>query len=154
MRDIALLNETMVAIGDAHGGLDGLIAAAGIQQETSALEYTAEDANKMLEVNITGCFMAAQATAKQMIRFGKGGSIVMIASMSGHVANRVRPLPCSSILILIGHPRVSSARFTTPPKQVSYSWAGTWPVSGANIRSVSIPFRPATSSRTWLKHYS
>jgi NAD(P)-dependent dehydrogenase (short-subunit alcohol dehydrogenase family) len=69
--------------------MDGLIAAAGIQQETPALEYTAEDANRMFEVNVTGVFMTAQAVAKQMIRFGKGGSIVLIASMSGSVANRV-----------------------------------------------------------------
>lgn len=33
--------------------------------------------------------MTAQAAAKQMISFGNGGSIVMIASMSGTVANRV-----------------------------------------------------------------
>ena len=33
--------------------------------------------------------MTAQAVAKEMIRWGNGGSIVMIASMSGSVANRV-----------------------------------------------------------------
>jgi NAD(P)-dependent dehydrogenase (short-subunit alcohol dehydrogenase family) len=43
----------------------------------------------MFSVNVTGVFMTAQAVAKQMIRFGNGGSIVMIASMSGTVANRV-----------------------------------------------------------------
>ena len=69
--------------------LGGLIAAAGIQQETPALEYTAKDANRMFEVNVTGVFMTAQAVAKQMIRLGNGGSIVLIASMSGTVANRV-----------------------------------------------------------------
>ena len=71
--------------------MDGLIAAAGIQQETSALEYTARDANLMFSINITGVFMTAQAVAKQMIKFGNGGSIAMIASMSASVANRVRP---------------------------------------------------------------
>lgn len=89
MRDVAGLNKIVAAIGDEHGRLDGLIAAAGIQQETPALEYTAEDSNTMLEVNVTGAFMTAQAVAKQMIRFDNGGSIVMIASMSGTVANRV-----------------------------------------------------------------
>jgi NAD(P)-dependent dehydrogenase (short-subunit alcohol dehydrogenase family) len=69
--------------------MDGLIAAAGIQQETPALEYTAEDCDRMMSVNVTGCFMTAQAVAKQMIRFGNGGSVVLIASMSGTVANRV-----------------------------------------------------------------
>lgn len=38
---------------------------------------------------ITGVFMTAQAVAKEMIRHGRGGSIAMIASMSGSVANRV-----------------------------------------------------------------
>ncbi|KAK4928220.1 hypothetical protein LTR66_001006 [Elasticomyces elasticus] len=88
VRDVPQLNEVVKAISDQHGRLDGLIAAAGIQQETSALDYTAKDANTMFEVNITGVFMAAQAAAKQMIRWGRGGSIVLIASMSGIVANR------------------------------------------------------------------
>lgn len=69
--------------------MDGLVAAAGIQQETPALEYSAKDSNTMFEVNVTGVFMTAQAVAKQMIRFGNGGSIAMIASMSGTIANRV-----------------------------------------------------------------
>jgi hypothetical protein len=55
----------------------------------------------MLGVNVTGVFMTAQAAAKQMIRFGNGGSIVLIASMSGTIANRVC-LPLASPL----HPRV------------------------------------------------
>lgn len=41
------------------------------------------------EEQITGVFMTAQAVAKEMIRHGRGGSIAMIASMSGSVANRV-----------------------------------------------------------------
>ena len=89
VRDNEALNKTIGEIGDAEGRLDGLIAAAGIQQETPALEYKQEDANRMFEINVTGVFMTSQAVARQMIRFGKGGSIVMIASMSAHVANRV-----------------------------------------------------------------
>ncbi|KAF2751994.1 NAD(P)-binding protein [Sporormia fimetaria CBS 119925] len=88
VRDVPGLNKIVGEIAEKHGRLDGLIAAAGIQQETPALEYTAEDANRMFEVNITGVFMTAQAVAKQMVKFGKGGSIVLIASMSGTIANR------------------------------------------------------------------
>lgn len=54
MRDVPKLNEVIRSISDSQGKLDGLIAAAGIQQETSALEYTQADANMMFEVNITG----------------------------------------------------------------------------------------------------
>lgn len=91
MRDTELLNNVIEAIASAEGRLDGLVAAAGIQQETTALEYTAKDANTMFEVNVTGVFMTAQAVAKQMVRFGNGGSIALIASMSATVANRVCP---------------------------------------------------------------
>ncbi|XHG00844.1 hypothetical protein AWENTII_004258 [Aspergillus wentii] len=96
VRDAELLHQVVEEIATAEGRLDGLLAAAGIQQETPALEYTAKDSNTMFEVNVTGVFMTAQAVAKQMIRFGKGGSIVFIASMSGSVANRVCP-PSTSI---------------------------------------------------------
>lgn len=89
VRDVEGLNKIVRDIGREHGRMDGLIAAAGIQQETPALDYTAKDANTMFEVNITGVFMTAQAVAKQMIEFGNGGSIVLIASMSATIANRV-----------------------------------------------------------------
>ena len=89
MRDTALLNTVIEDIANTRGRLDGLIAAAGVQQETPALEYTADDVNRLLEINVTGVFMTAQAVARQMVRFGRGGSIVLIASMRGTIANRV-----------------------------------------------------------------
>jgi NAD(P)-dependent dehydrogenase (short-subunit alcohol dehydrogenase family) len=76
-------------IAEEHGRIDGCIAAAGVQQETPAIEYKAEDANRLFSVNITGVMVAAQAAARSMLKDGKGGSIVLIASMSGTVANRV-----------------------------------------------------------------
>ena len=92
VRDEAKLEETIQKIGTDHGGVDGLIAAAGIQQETPAIEYNAADCSRMFDINVTGVFMTAKAVAKEMIKAGKGGSIVLIASMSGTVANRVCPL--------------------------------------------------------------
>ncbi|EJD36153.1 NAD(P)-binding protein [Auricularia subglabra TFB-10046 SS5] len=68
--------------------IDGLIAAAGIQHTDTALEYRKEDADRLFEVNITGVFMSAQAVAKQMVKLGTPGSLVLIASMSGTIANK------------------------------------------------------------------
>ena len=93
MRDTDLLNTVVEDIANHERRIDGLIAAAAIQQETPALEYSAKDANVLLDVNVTGVFMTAQAVARQMIRFGNGGSIVIVASMSGTVVNRVRYFP-------------------------------------------------------------
>ncbi|EGZ78357.1 NAD(P)-binding protein [Neurospora tetrasperma FGSC 2509] len=88
VRNQQALNEVVQGIAKKEGTMDGLIAAAGIQQETSALEYSREDADKMMSVNVTGVFMTAQAVARVMVENGWPGSMVLIGSMSGTVANR------------------------------------------------------------------
>lgn len=88
MRDVPALNAIIADIAATHKRLDGLLHCAGIQQETSALEYKYADAQRMMDVNVVGSLMTAQAVARQMIEYKCRGSIAMIASMSGTVANR------------------------------------------------------------------
>ncbi|KAM0418705.1 hypothetical protein ACHAPT_012404 [Fusarium lateritium] len=88
VRNVPELNRIFEGIADGAGRLDGLIAAAGINQETPALEHTAEDADNMMSINFTGAFMTAQAAARQMVRLKQPGSICLIASMSGTIANK------------------------------------------------------------------
>jgi NAD(P)-dependent dehydrogenase (short-subunit alcohol dehydrogenase family) len=140
VRDVEGLNKIVEEIGSKHGRLDGLIAAAGIQQETPALEYTAEDANHMFAVNITGVFMTAQAAAKQMIKFGNGGSIVMIGSMSATVANKVNQVFfLMGVVVTDTYCRALFAPRTMPQKLVWYSLGGIWRPNGANTRFGSTP---------------
>lgn len=70
--------------------IKGTIACAGIQQKLPALGYPLHDFERILNVNVLGAFLTAQCAAKKMIEQGGGGSIVMIASISGNIANRVR----------------------------------------------------------------
>ncbi|KAF4967749.1 hypothetical protein FZEAL_10496 [Fusarium zealandicum] len=88
VRNVAELNRIFEGIADGAGRLDGLIAAAGINHETPAIDYAAEDADRMMSINFTGAFMTAQAAARQMIRLGQPGSICLIASMSATIANK------------------------------------------------------------------
>jgi NAD(P)-dependent dehydrogenase (short-subunit alcohol dehydrogenase family) len=88
VRDNISLNATMARIADENGRIDGLLACAGVQQETPALDSTMEDTDRMVGVNISGTFMTAQAVARQMKRLEKPGSMVLIASMSGTIANK------------------------------------------------------------------
>lgn len=77
--------------GDSHGApLNGMIACAGIQQRVPALDYEASDFERMLRVNVVGAFISVKRTARILKEKGTGGSIVLIASMSGQIANRVR----------------------------------------------------------------
>ncbi|KID89661.1 short-chain dehydrogenase [Metarhizium guizhouense ARSEF 977] len=88
VRDVALLNKIMENIANQSNRLDGLIAAAGINHETQALEHSADVANRIMSINVTGVFMTAQAAARQMVRLKQPGSICLIASMSGTIANK------------------------------------------------------------------
>ena len=40
-------------------------------------------------MNVNGVLFTAQAAGRQMEKFGNGGSIILIASMSGSVTNKV-----------------------------------------------------------------
>ena len=88
VRDSVCLNSTIQKIAATKDRLDGLVAAAGIQQITEAVDYTAAAVTEMLDINYTGVFMSANAAARQMMAHGRGGSIVLVASMSGLIANK------------------------------------------------------------------
>lgn len=69
--------------------LRGLITCAGIQQMVPAFDYPVDGYRKMLDVNVLGTFIPAKHCARILKDQGTPGSIVMIASMSGQIANRV-----------------------------------------------------------------
>ncbi|KAJ0283482.1 hypothetical protein CBS470a_007296 [Colletotrichum nupharicola] len=81
------LDKVITEIADKNQRLDGVIAAAGIMQIESAMDYTVPQIEKMLAVNYTGVFMTAQSAARNMFKYKNHGSICLIASMSGLVAN-------------------------------------------------------------------
>ncbi|KAH6853134.1 D-arabinitol 2-dehydrogenase [Chaetomium sp. MPI-CAGE-AT-0009] len=66
----------------------GCVACAGIQQKVPAIEYPAADFERIQRVNVTGVFLTAKHTARILVKNGVHGSIVLIASMSGQIANR------------------------------------------------------------------
>jgi NAD(P)-dependent dehydrogenase (short-subunit alcohol dehydrogenase family) len=88
--DSVALQTLLREVADVEGRVDGLIAAAGVLEEVKALDYTPQQFSRILDINVTGAFLSAQACAREMIRLGiKGGSICIVASMSGVIANRV-----------------------------------------------------------------
>ena len=56
--------------------------------------YELDKFRKLIDINLTGTFIVAQACAKHMIEAGKGGSIINIASMSGSIVNYPQEQSC------------------------------------------------------------
>lgn len=67
----------------------GAVACAGIQQQIPAMEYPAADFDRILRVNVTGVFNTCKYAARVLKEKKSPGSIVIISSMSGNIANRV-----------------------------------------------------------------
>lgn len=70
-----------------YGQLDIAIANTGITTFGSFLEYSEKSMELLLKTNLFGTFFLAQAAAKQMIAQGKGGSILLTSSVTGHIAH-------------------------------------------------------------------
>jgi NAD(P)-dependent dehydrogenase (short-subunit alcohol dehydrogenase family) len=70
----------------------GLVACAGISDNGPAVDFPASAIRRLLDVNVTGTFLVAQAVAKEMTKSSVNGSIVLVASMSGHVSNKASRL--------------------------------------------------------------
>ncbi|KIL88783.1 hypothetical protein FAVG1_08032 [Fusarium avenaceum] len=66
----------------------GTIACAGIQQQIAAFDYPAADFDRILRVNVTGVFNTCKYAARILREKNSPGSIVIIGSMSGNIANR------------------------------------------------------------------
>ena len=65
------------------GGLDVLINNAGISIRDPFLDISHSQWQKVLNVNLTGVFLVAQAAAKMMMMEGSGGVILNMGSTNG-----------------------------------------------------------------------
>ncbi|MCY1739881.1 2-dehydro-3-deoxy-D-gluconate 5-dehydrogenase KduD [Ensifer sp. SL37] len=65
----------------ALGGIDILVNNAGIIRRADLLDYSEEDWDSVLDVNLKAAFLLSQAAAKHMVATGRAGRIVNVASM-------------------------------------------------------------------------
>lgn len=71
-----MLDELM-----AEGPLDGLVNNAGIIRRGPAVDFSEEDWDDVMDVNLKSLFFLCQSYARQLLAAGRKGRIVNIASM-------------------------------------------------------------------------
>ena len=74
------IRETVSELGTP----DILVNNAGIARQAFLTEMSEADWDDVIDTNLKGVFMVAQATARSMIQAGKPGSIINIASILGY----------------------------------------------------------------------
>ena len=63
------------------GGIDILLNNAGIIRRAPLLEFTEKDWDEVIQINESAVFFLSQAVARQMVKQGRGGKIINIASL-------------------------------------------------------------------------
>jgi 3-oxoacyl-[acyl-carrier protein] reductase len=89
--DVAVATVTASLVEEtvkAFGRLDLAVANAGLTHYCDFFDHSVKDFDRVVGVNLRGSFFFAQAAARQMRSQGAGGRILLLSSVTGHLAIR------------------------------------------------------------------
>lgn len=136
----ASIQEMVDATLSQFRQIDILINNAGISWGAPAEEMRLEDWNKVIETNLTGTFLCAQAVGKVMIRQGRG-KIINIASVAG-LGGAPPELPA------IGY-HASKGGVISFTKDLACKWA----IHNIQVNAIAPGWFPTHMSNRVLEHY-
>lgn len=79
--DSHAIQQAVTRVVNTFGRVDILVNNAGITQPVKTLEISADDYNRIMDVNLKGTLLMSQAVIPQMKR-QRGGSIICLSSVS------------------------------------------------------------------------
>ncbi len=78
------------------GRIDILVNNAGTNIPEPFVDVSLDNLDRILNLNIRGAFLMAQAVVREMLKRGHGGSIIHMSSQMGHVGAPNRTVYCAS----------------------------------------------------------
>ncbi|WP_380180684.1 GolD/DthD family dehydrogenase [Kalamiella sp. sgz302252] len=111
------VEEAFAEVVAHYGQIDILVNCAGYVMLQPALETEFSEWQQQLAVNLTGPFLCSQAAARQMIKAGKGGKIINIASQAASIAIDNHVAYTSAKAGLLGMTKVMAKEFA--PHQIN-----------------------------------
>lgn len=74
------IRDVVAEVEKRFGRLDIMVNNAAITSTTAAMDLTEEELDRVLDVNLKGCFFGTQEAARVMLRQDTGGAIVNMSS--------------------------------------------------------------------------
>jgi NAD(P)-dependent dehydrogenase (short-subunit alcohol dehydrogenase family) len=91
------IDALISAAVERFGRLDIAVANAGVaERDTDCLRMTEEQWDRTIDINLKGVFFTLQAAANEMIREGRQGRLIAIASIMAEWAAAGSPAYCAS----------------------------------------------------------
>lgn len=84
--DYSQTEEMIKNLIKEYGHIDILVNNAGITRDNLIMKMSEEDFDKVIEINLKGCFNTIRHLSRQMIR-QRSGKIINVASVSGVLGN-------------------------------------------------------------------
>ncbi|HUU73964.1 MAG TPA: glucose 1-dehydrogenase [Burkholderiales bacterium] len=131
--DIARLAKSTLS---AFGRIDTLVSVAGVNKRMKAENYTNEEYDWIMDINLRGSFVLAQTIGKHMLE-RKSGSIINIDSLNTYAPlTGVTPYAMSKAGVLM----------------MTRSLANEWGRHGVRVNSIAPGFFPtALSKKLWAE---
>ena len=117
------------------GGIDILVNNAGIIRRNDAVDFTEDDWDAVMDVNLKTTFFLTQAVGRRMIEQGRGGKIINIASMLSYQGGIRVPSYAASKSGLAG---------------ITKALANEWAAKGINVNAIA-PGYFSTNNTTALR---
>jgi NAD(P)-dependent dehydrogenase (short-subunit alcohol dehydrogenase family) len=96
LSDFDTVQPTIGELADALGGVDVLVNNAGTGINKPFLDTPLDDFKHVIDVDLTGQFLAGQEAARRMVANGGGGRIVNVTSVHEHVPLREASAYCAA----------------------------------------------------------
>src|ERR1700753_691476 len=119
------------------GRVDVLLNNAGVATAVPALRETPEEFNRVVDVNLTGCFQMATAAARQM---DEGGSVINVSSI---IALTTAALPQAAY-------SASKAALLGLTRDLAQQWTGR---KGIRVNAICPGFFPTEMTDQYLPGY-
>lgn len=78
------------------GEVNSIVTCAGVEKHGLGHEFSEEDFDWIMGVNLKGTWLSARAAVRAMIKAGHGGTVVMIGSINSVVGNPGASAYCAS----------------------------------------------------------
>jgi gluconate 5-dehydrogenase len=89
------VDALVASVMTRFGRIDVLVNNAGISWGEPVETMPLAKWNAVFQTNVTGCFLASRRVAQEMVRAGRGGTIINIASIAGLVGTPAEILNAS-----------------------------------------------------------
>ena len=133
--DAAVCEQLVTKTVHEFGSLDILVNNAGVIRRSPALDYTIENWNEVLNVNLTSVFRLSQLAARHMVEKNKPGKIVNIASVLSFQGGAFVP---------------AYAAAKGGVAQLTKALANEWAAKGINVNAIA-PGYMVTDNTTALR---